>query len=133
MDRGSWLELNIRGMQGAFASFARSAGAQVLELPGVLAAVNAAVSERSVFNSVIYRDPERLAAAYEELAAAYSAAGCAWTVWVPEHDTASAGMLERAGHRLDAQPRAMGTGLRSVAEPDLSGIDWTDQGEVEEM
>jgi GNAT superfamily N-acetyltransferase len=133
MEPERWLDLNLRGMQAAFASFARSAGAQVLELDGVLAAVNPAVRERSVFNSVVYIDPKVLAGTHEELAAAYAKAGCSWTVWVPEADTETARMLAGAGHALDAQPRAMGIELAGIEEPDLSGIDWTDQGDVEEM
>lgn len=133
MERESWLGLNLRGMQAAFSSFARSAGAQLLELDGVIAAVNGAVGERSVFNSVVYLDPVALAAVREELAVAYADAGCSWTVWVPEHDVGTARMLEAAGHTLDAQPRAMGLELDGITEPDLSGLDWTDQGEVEEM
>ena len=42
-------------------------------------------------------------------------------------------MLERAGHSLDAQPRAMGAGLEEVEEPELGGIDWTDEGSAAEM
>jgi predicted GNAT family acetyltransferase len=133
MERESWLELNLRGMQAAFSSFARSAGAQLLELDGVIAAVNGAVRERSVFNSVVYLDPEALVAVHDEVAAAYADAGCSWTVWVPEQDTGTARMLEAAGHTLDAQPRAMGLGLDGIAEPDLSELDWTDQGDVVEM
>jgi GNAT superfamily N-acetyltransferase len=133
MEPERWLDLNLRGMQAAFASFARSAGAQVLELDGVLAAVNPAVRERSVFNSVVYLDPKVLAGAHEELAAAYAKAGCSWTVWVPEGDTETARMLAGAGHELDAQPRAMGIELARIEEPDLSELDWTDQGDVDEM
>jgi ribosomal protein S18 acetylase RimI-like enzyme len=133
MQGEGWLELNLRGMQSAFASFARSAGAQVMELDGVIAAVNPAVRERSVFNSVVYLDPDALAEAHEELTAAYADAGCSWTVWVPEQNTGTAQMLAAAGHRLDAQPRAMGVELDGVKEPDLSELDWTDQGDVEEM
>ncbi len=133
MERESWLELNLRGMQAAFSSFARSAGAELLERDRVIAVVNPAVPERSVFNSVVYLDPEALAASYDELAAAYAEAGCSWTVWVPEKDSASAQMLDRASHTLDAKPRAMGIELAGIAEPDLSGLDWTDQGEAEEM
>jgi predicted GNAT family acetyltransferase len=133
MDSDGWLELNLRGMQAAFSSFARSAGAQLLEMDGVIAAVNGAVRERSVFNSVVYLDPDALAAARDELASAYAEAGCSWTVWVPEQDRGTIRMLEAAGHTLDAQPRAMGIELDGVSEPDLSGLDWTDQGDVEEM
>jgi GNAT superfamily N-acetyltransferase len=133
MENEGWLELNLRGMQAAFASFARSAGAQVLELDQVFAAVNPAVRERSVFNSVVFLDSAALAAAHEELAAAYADAGCSWTVWVPEQDTETARMLAGVGHVLDAQPRAMGIDLDGTDEPELSGLDWTAQGDVEEM
>jgi predicted GNAT family acetyltransferase len=133
MDSDGWLELNLRGMQAAFSSFARSAGAQLLEMDGVIAAVNGAVQERSVFNSVVYLDPDALAAARDELASAYAEAGCSWTVWVPEQDRGTIRMLEAAGHTLDAQPRAMGIELDRVSEPDLAGLDWTDHGDVEEM
>lgn len=133
MERGTWLELNLRGMQAAFASFGRASGAQVLELDGIVAAVNGAVAERSVFNSVVYLDPDALAAAHQELEGAYADAGCAWTVWVPEHDDATARMLAAAGHSLDAEPRAMGIDLAGIEEPDLSRLDWTADADVEEM
>jgi GNAT superfamily N-acetyltransferase len=133
MQWGRLLDLNLRGMQGAFASFARSSGAQVLEREGVIAAINPAVRERSVFNSVVYLDPVALAAAREEIMAAYAQAGCAWTVWVPERDTETARLLQDAGHTLDARPRAMGVELQDVEAPDLSDLDWTAEGEIEAM
>jgi GNAT superfamily N-acetyltransferase len=133
MEWGSWLELNLRGMQAAFSSFARSSGAQLLELDGIVAVVNPAVRERSVFNSVVYLDPDALASARDELAAAYADAGCAWTVWVPERDELTARILEAAGHTLDAQPRAMGIELKSVTEPKLAELDWTAEGDPGEM
>lgn len=133
MEWGRWLELNLRGMQAAFSSFARGSGAQLLELDGIVAAVNPAVAERSVFNSVVYLDPEALAGAHEGLAAAYADAGCAWTIWVPERDEATTRLLEAAGHILDAQPRAMGIDLERIEEPDLSDLDWTPEGDLEEM
>jgi GNAT superfamily N-acetyltransferase len=133
MDWGTWLELNLRGMQAAFSSFARSAGAQLVEREGLIAAVNPAVAERSVFNSVVYLDPDALAASYEELASTYAGARCAWTVWVPERDRGTVAMLEEAGHTFDAQPRAMGVELAEVTEPDLGGVDWTAEGDPGEM
>lgn len=133
MEWGRWLELNLRGMQAAFSSFARSSGAQLLERAGLIALVNPAVRERSVFNSVVYLDPERLASARDELTRTYADAGCAWTVWVPERDTATARMLEAGGHVLDAQPRAMGIELDGVEEPDLSALDWTAEGDPVEL
>jgi GNAT superfamily N-acetyltransferase len=128
-----WLALNLEGMKDAFASFGRAAGAQVLEFEGGVAVVNPAVPERSVFNSVVYLDRRALAAEYERLAAAYAEAGCAWTVWVPEADLETARLLERAGHTLDAQPRAMGRALSGVEEPDLSEIDWSEETDFEQM
>lgn len=129
----NWLALNLRGMNAAFTGFARGSGAVLLEFDGLLATVNAVVAERSVFNSVIYTDPQALESRYEELAGAYADAGCAWTVWVPERDTGIAGMLERRGHSLDARPRAMGRRLDGVSAADLSGLDWTADGDPGEM
>jgi GNAT superfamily N-acetyltransferase len=133
MDREAWLELNLRGMQTAFAGFGHSAGAEVIERDGLVAVINRAVPERSVFNSVVYLGHAALAAAYEKLAAAYAGAGCAWTVWAPEDDRDTAALLDRNGHTLDAKPRAMGIELDDVPEPDLSGLDWTDAGTPDEM
>jgi GNAT superfamily N-acetyltransferase len=128
-----WLELNLRGMQAAFRGFAAAAGSRLIEGDGVIATVSAAVPERSIFNSVVYLEPAAFATAREEIAAAYAEAGNAWTVWVPEGDAETARLLEAAGHTLDAQPRAMGTELEGVEEPDLRWIDWTGEGDVEAM
>jgi GNAT superfamily N-acetyltransferase len=130
-DRQRWLDLNRRGMEAAFGSFVRSAGGEAIEVEGVFAGVNPAIPERSVFNSVVYSDPEALAAERERIAAAFAEHGCAWTVWVPAGDTGTARMLEGAGHRLDGEPRAMGMRLDGFAEPELGGIDWTDEGAFE--
>jgi GNAT superfamily N-acetyltransferase len=92
---------------------AGSAGARVVEHPGgVLAAVVPARPERSVFNTVVYEDPDALLAARDALAATYLDAGVqAWTVWVrPEHD-ALRPALEAAGHRFDGQPMLMAAAL----------------------
>ena len=76
---------------------AGSDGGRVIEREGVLAALAPAVPERSVFNSVLYRTPQDLAAARDDLAREYAAAGCrSWTVWVPESDRASAEFLSAA-------------------------------------
>ncbi len=133
MQSEQMLDLNLRGMQAAFASFSRAAGARLLQRDGVIASINAAIPERSVFNSVIYIDPAALAHAYEGIAGAYADAGCAWTIWVPEQDTATAALLEAAGHVLDAQPRAMGMELAGVEEPELSELDWTPDGDPDAM
>jgi GNAT superfamily N-acetyltransferase len=96
----------------------RVRGASVVEHPGgVLAAVFPARPERSVFNAVVYEDPDALLAVRDELDAGYVAAGVhAWTVWVrPEHDTLRRA-LQAAGHAFDGQPMLMAA---SVDELDL--------------
>ena len=125
MERDQWLDLNRRGMEAAFAGFVRSAGGEVIERGGVLAGINPHVPECSVFNSVIYSDAGALGAIRDELAVAYASNGCAWTVWVPEGDSACAGLLAEAGHELDAEPRAMGMELGGFPEPDFAGIEWS--------
>ncbi len=133
MDDRDWLELNVLGLR----DWLRAAGggpesSALMERDGVIAAISPAVAARSVFNSVAYTDPAALAEHYEAIAAAYAEAGCAWTVWVRPDDAGTAAMLERAGHKLDAQPRAMGTELAGVEELDLDEIEW-DQGSPEEV
>ncbi|HVE67049.1 MAG TPA: GNAT family N-acetyltransferase [Solirubrobacteraceae bacterium] len=93
---------------------------------GVLAAVTPSIPDRSVFNSVVYRDPEALLAARDELEAAYLEAGVqAWTVWTPEGDTAMARGLEAAGHVLDAWPEAMAAPLADLdVARGAEGLDW---------
>jgi GNAT superfamily N-acetyltransferase len=113
--------------QGAEDSF-------VVERPGLIATVVPAAAERSVFNSVIYNDPDAVAAGLDELAATYEQAGVlAWTVWIPEEDDATAQLVERVGHVLDAAPRAMAMSLDGIEEPELAGIDWSDQAELETL
>ncbi len=134
MERSDWLELNVRALADWFRSIAgRSPAAHLLEFEGVVCAVSPLVPGRSVFNSVAYTDPDSLEAHHDEIAAAYAEAGCAWTVWVREDDPETGEMLGRLGHTLDAQPRAMGTELGTVEEPDLSGLDWTSEGAIEDL
>jgi GNAT superfamily N-acetyltransferase len=97
---------------------------RVLELEGVLGAVVPAAPERSVVNSVTYRDTDDLEQALLELAEAYEAAGVrAWTVWVPHFDAAAAALLERAGHVLDADPEAMAMELDALDVPAPADLD----------
>jgi GNAT superfamily N-acetyltransferase len=130
-----WLARMQRSMEGAWRALgAGSKDARMIERDGVVAAVVPAVPERSVFNSVLYRTPENLAAARDELAGAYDEAGInAWTVWVPESDRASAELLRAAGHKLDATPRAMVLDLADLAEPDPGGLDWSADGSLTDL
>jgi ribosomal protein S18 acetylase RimI-like enzyme len=110
-----------------------SPGARALEPPGVVAAVVPATPERAVANAVLFRSPEELEAAYDEVAAAYAEIGAKWTVWVqPEGREAATALLAERGHVLDADPAAMG---RTLAEPPPRPAadaleDWTARGEL---
>ena len=85
--------------------------------------------ERSYLNAVVYDRPEALAAAYDELVAAYAEIGAKWTVWVPPADRESRALLERAGHVLDAEPALMGRELAGVERPPDSALPgWTRVG-----
>ena len=90
---------------------AGSDGARTVERDGVIAALVPAAPERSVINAVVYESPEALAAAYDDVAAAYAEIGAKWTVWLHEGDAQSAALLERNGHVLDGEPVAMAVDL----------------------
>jgi GNAT superfamily N-acetyltransferase len=126
MDRAAAIDRH----RGALMSFARLVGrggesSSVIEHDGVVASITPAVPDRSVVNSVTYRDTDALAAAIEELAHTYENAGIrAWTVWVPEDDREAAALLEETGHHLDATPMAMIADLSTLAEPHAEELDW---------
>jgi GNAT superfamily N-acetyltransferase len=120
----------IQGHRGALISFVRLVGggtdtSRVLEPRGVAASVVPSIPDRSIVNSVAYRDAAALEAAMGDLAAAYEDAGIgAWTVWVPEDDRDAAALLEASGHRLDATPTAMLAELNRIPDPDPGDLDW---------
>lgn len=88
----------------------------LLRREGVLAAVVPSAPQRSVFNSVSYESSEALAAMLDELQEAYLSSGVkAWTVWVPDHDRATAELLGSRGHKLDGAPRAMAIDLANLS------------------
>ena len=85
-----------------------TADSHLLELEDVTASIVPATPDRSVVNGVVYDYAETLDAALDDLAGAYEEAGVrACTVWVPEGDRPAVQVLEAAGHKLDASPRAM--------------------------
>src|SRR5918997_6987402 len=104
---------------------AGSEGARALERDGVVAAVVPAALDRSVVNAVAYDRPAALAAAYDEIAAAYAEIGAKWTVWVHEGDAETVALLEAADHVLDAAPVAMALDLAEhrPGRPELPGLD----------
>ena len=111
-----------------------SAGARVVERDGVTAAVVPAAPERAVVNSVLYDDVAGLAAAYDEVAAAYAEIGAVWTVWVPSTDEGARAALHRAGHVVDAAPAVMAVELKGIERPPEGALeDWTAEGDVREV
>jgi GNAT superfamily N-acetyltransferase len=129
-----WHERMYRSFSELLRVIAAGEPKSLLEPDGVCAAVNPQVPERSVFNSVLYESAEALAAALHGLARAYHEAGVrAWTVWVPEADRSSAALLDSAGHRLDASPRAMVVNLAELADPDPGDLDWDADASLEDV
>lgn len=115
---------------------AGSEGAHTFERDGVLAALVPASPGRSVVNSVVYTDPEALAASYDEISAAYAAIGAKWTVWVHDGDAATTALLERNGHVLDASPEAMAADLTETPpqRPPADALpDWTAKGDIADV
>ena len=111
-----------------------SQDARVIERDGVTAAVVPAAAERAVVNSAMYEDAAGLAAAYDEIAAAYAEIGAVWTVWVPSRDEGARAALNRAGHVLDAAPAVMAVDLQNIERPPADALeDWTADGDVREV
>jgi GNAT superfamily N-acetyltransferase len=99
----------IEGVRDEVEAFGSGApDSQLIRHEGLLASVAPATPQRSLFNSVFYDDPQVLASELDGLAELYDSQGIrAWTVWVPDEDRESAGLLASRGHALDAAPRAM--------------------------
>jgi GNAT superfamily N-acetyltransferase len=112
---------------------AGSPGARLLERSGTRGVVVPAAPERAVLNSVTYAHADGLRDAYDELAAAYAAAGASWTVWVRPGDADAARLLAERGHVLDAEPVAMARTLdEPPARPELR-LDWTSAGSMADV
>jgi GNAT superfamily N-acetyltransferase len=118
-DDGAWLQLIRSSMPLFWRVLAESTGGRMWESDGVSAAIVPGSPRRSFFNSVLYDDPVSMVKSIDAVAETYAEAGIdAWTVWLPEADTPVAEALERAGHRLDATPRAMAMPLAELRPPD---------------
>lgn len=118
-DDAAWLELVRGSMPPFWRVLAESTGGRVWQRDGLTAAIVPGSPQRSFFNSVLYEDPESVVASIDELDRLYSDQGVdAWTVWVPETDTAVVWALEAAGHRLDATPRAMAMPIGDLNAPE---------------
>lgn len=115
------LDRMLATMRHAFGAMGRGA-AHWVERDGIGALVSPEVAERSIVNCVIYERGADVAAAYDWLEQEYAQSN-AWTVWVPEHDSATATLLDQRGHVLDATPAAMVLDL-SEFQPEVELPDW---------
>ena len=123
-------------MRGSWKSFGEDVpDARWVDRDGVAALIYPPAPNRSIFNAVVdYDDAAAVERGYDDLAAAYDAAGIvAWTVWVPEHDTDTVAVLEARGHVLDADPANMVIDLREFHAPDPpADVDWGADATLEE-
>lgn len=135
MDRDDVFELQRAGLEAFVRTVAHaSEGGELAELDGVVGAVVPACPDRSLPNSVVWRDLDSLRASLGDLAAAYERAGVsAWTVWVPEGADGAAELLESSGHRFDGSPAAMYMGLSDLAAPGSGDLDWDAAAEPAEV
>ena len=126
IDREAAVEIQRRAFDDFVALLGSAApGSRLVDLDGVRAAAVPAAPERSIVNSVTYRDPEALAANLELLASIEAEAGVrAWTVWATEEDGRAIEVLEAAGHAFDGRPAAMVLELDDFAPPELGDLDW---------
>lgn len=109
-------------------------GASVVRLGGVLASISPAVPERSLFNAVMYLEPDGLSEHLDELETAYDDAGIkAWTVWAPSEDRELTAELARRGHLLDASPDALALSLEELAAPEVGDLEWTLEGNLDRL
>jgi ribosomal protein S18 acetylase RimI-like enzyme len=112
-----WRRMDL-SMREEFRVMPEEGGGFLFERDGVLASVFPPVPDRSLPNSVIYRDADGLGRALDDLASTYRHSGVrAWTVWVPQQDDAARELLSEAGHVLDANPAAMVADLATVEPP----------------
>ncbi|HEU4656168.1 MAG TPA: hypothetical protein VFR97_01520, partial [Capillimicrobium sp.] len=109
-----------------FADGVATAGEALHPARGVVAAVVPVVPERSLPNSVVYRDPGALTDdVLDALGAAYDAAGVrAWTVWVRPGDDELARRLAARGHVHDGQPMLMAGELAAMDIAPRRELDW---------
>jgi GNAT superfamily N-acetyltransferase len=127
MDRATATELQRRNLEAFVRALGRSGtGSTVFQQAGVVGAVMPSCADRSIMNSVVYREPQAIVSAYNDLAAAMAASGVkAWTVWVHEDDAELMDHLAHAAHRFDGDPAAMVVeDLATFTPVDPGDLDW---------
>jgi ribosomal protein S18 acetylase RimI-like enzyme len=126
-------DVGIATLIASWESYARGTrDAEVLRLPGVVAAVFPNPPERDIYNNALLRRDLAAAkrtAALDAMEAAYAAAGVTrFAAGVHESDAAMRRDLERSGYTLETSTRAMGMTLSDLRLPrpeiELSSLDW---------
>jgi len=88
---------------------------RTVERDGVVALISPKLPAFSVYNIVVYRDPESLRAAIDDVTAAYGEAGVtSWAVLVHPGDNESGKLLKRRGHKVPGGPHAMAIDLDDI-------------------
>lgn len=135
MNRDRALALQRRSLRewvGAMGAW--SERATLFEAAGVRGAIVPSCPRRSIPNSIAYESAGALAAALDELAAAYEAAGViARTVWVPEFDAEAIEALRAAGYSFDGQPTAMSLELDTFEPLDVGDLEWSAESTPAEL
>jgi len=122
------------GLLAELALFATGPGGRVARWPGVVASIAPSTPDRSLFNSVAPDDAAALAAVYDEVHAAYQAAGVrAFTVWVAPGERALAEVCAARGHVLDSSPIAMAAPLDEIVAPEIGDLDWSETRDLAEI
>lgn len=111
----------LQTMQHAWAAMGRG-DATWTDRDGIGSIHSPHVPERSIFNAVIPLRGTDVEAVYDELEQQFADVD-AWTVWVPDTETALAAFLESRGHKLDADPAMMALDLRGW-QPPVQPADW---------
>lgn len=109
-----------------------SAGAALLRLNGLSAAVFPSYPERAVYNNALLdRDlgPTERAAAVDAMEAAYNSSGVdRYAAWVHESDEGMRAELSDRGFAIEESTRAMGMSLEDISIPlpevELGPLDW---------
>jgi ribosomal protein S18 acetylase RimI-like enzyme len=104
---------------------------RVMAFPGVVAGINPAAPDRSLFNAVAYESSDALREHYDAVTAAYEAEGVrAWTVWVRVGDASTPEFLEAHGHLFDYDPVAMAAHMDDLTLPGAGDLAWEETDDL---
>ena len=118
-------------MIGTWRTLARTNGAQCFERDGVVALVNPAVPERSVFNSVGYTDADASSPATTSSRGLRRARLCLDRLGSRGRRRGGAAAREPPATSSTPRRGRWAMSLAEVEEPDLGDIEWTADGDIQ--